>query len=416
MYALPTPRLLPVFPLALALVTGCGTARAVGGPPSPEAATLELIESVPVETTLDHPDIRDAFEVWPLMIGRAQKTLDIAEFYIISEPGKRMAPVLDAIAAAGARGVKVRILADAKFAKQYHDDLDRLATLDNVQVVQWDVGPTLGGVLHAKYFVVDGVDAYLGSQNFDWRSLEHIQELGVRVRVPEVVGLLADVFATDWGLATGEPTDARVMHVPASAFPVKTTIGGKPAEITAVASPVKWLPDEASWDLPQLVALIDGAKERVSVQLLTYETRHRTEEPFDTLDEALRRAALRGVKVHLMVANWNLRGDRLPALEKLASVPGVEVRFVSIPEATTGFVSFARVCHAKLMVVDDDRSWVGTSNWGRGYFYGSRNVSVIVKSRAFATQLAGFFGTTWASSYAETLIPGRRYEPPRISE
>ena len=415
MYALPRTRPLLV-PLLLALLTGCGTARAVGGPTPPEAPGLELVETVPVETTLDHPDIRDAFEVWPLMIGRAKQTLDIAEFYVISEPGKRMAPVLDAIAAAGARGVKVRILADAKFAKQYHDDLDRLGTFDNVRVVQWDVAPTLGGVLHAKYFVVDGVEAYLGSQNFDWRSLEHIQELGLRVRVPEVVGHLSDVFATDWGLATGEPTDARVLHVPASAFPAKTTFGGQPARVTAVASPVKWLPDEASWDLPQLVALIDGAKERINVQLLTYETRHRGEEPFDTLDDALRRAALRGVTVHLMVANWNLRGDRLPALAKLASVPGIEVRFVSIPEATTGFVSFARVSHSKLMVVDDDHSWVGTSNWGRGYFYGSRNVGVIVESRAFNAQLTRFFQTTWASAYAETLVPGRHYEPPRISE
>ncbi|PKN55242.1 MAG: phospholipase [Deltaproteobacteria bacterium HGW-Deltaproteobacteria-14] len=415
MYALP--RALPLLPpLLLALLTGCGTARAVGGPAPPEAATIELIESVPVETTLDHADVRDAFEVWPQMIGRATKTLDIAEFYVISEPGKRMAPVLEAIAAAGARGVKVRILADAKFAKQYHDDLDRLGTVDNVRVVQWDVGPTLGGVLHAKYFVVDGVEAYLGSQNFDWRSLEHIQELGLRVRVPEVVGFLSDVFATDWGLATGAPTDARVSHVPASAFPVQATFGGEPAKITAVGSPVNWLPDEALWELPRLVGLIDGAKKRVSVQLLAYETRHRGEEPFDTLDDALRRAALRGVTVRLMVANWNLRGDRLPALEKLAAVPGVEVRFVSIPEATTGFVSFARVCHSKLMLVDDDQGWVGTSNWGRGYFYGSRNVGVIVASRAFNAQLARFFGTTWDSPYAETLVPGRRYEAPRISD
>lgn len=406
--------------LGLAIATaGCATARATG-PAKPEAPAaadfLELIESVPVETTLDNPDLRDAWEVWPEMIGRATTTLDIAEFYVISEPGKRMAPVLDAIAAAGARGVRVRILADAKFARQYHADLDRLDALDNIEVVQWDVAPTLGGVLHAKYFVVDGVEAYLGSQNFDWRSLEHIQELGLRITVPEVVGMLSEIFAHDWALALGGTVDGRIPHVPAATFPVTTTYGGAEAKVTAVASPTKWLPDEASWDLPKLVALIDGAKRAVRVQLLAYETRHRGEEPFDTLDEALRRAALRGVKVELMVADWNLRADRLPALEGLARTPGVEVRFVVIPKATTGFVPFARVCHSKLMVVDDDLGWVGTSNWGRGYFFGSRNVGVIVESRAFAARLEGYFRSTWDSRYAETLVPGRHYEPPRISE
>ena len=31
---------------------------------APEAASIELVESFPVETTLDHADIRDADVVW----------------------------------------------------------------------------------------------------------------------------------------------------------------------------------------------------------------------------------------------------------------------------------------------------------------------------------------------------------------
>lgn len=46
----------------------------------------------------------------------------------------------------------------------------------------------MGGVQHAKYF---------GSQNFDWRAIEHIQELGLRVRVPEVVQALGALFEYD---------------------------------------------------------------------------------------------------------------------------------------------------------------------------------------------------------------------------
>ena len=45
------------------------------------ADSIELVESVPAETTLDHADVRDAPTVWPEMIDRAKTTIDFAEFY-----------------------------------------------------------------------------------------------------------------------------------------------------------------------------------------------------------------------------------------------------------------------------------------------------------------------------------------------
>ena len=49
-----------------------------------------------------------------------------------------------------------------------------------------DAGAAWGGVLHAKGMIVDGRTFFLGSQNWDWRALEHIHELGVRVRHPDL--------------------------------------------------------------------------------------------------------------------------------------------------------------------------------------------------------------------------------------
>ena len=66
-----------------------------------------------------------------------------------------------------------------------------------------DTAKSMGGVLHAKYFIVDGREAYLGSQNFDWRSLEHIQELGCASACPRWCDRSADVFESDWALAAG---------------------------------------------------------------------------------------------------------------------------------------------------------------------------------------------------------------------
>jgi phosphatidylserine/phosphatidylglycerophosphate/cardiolipin synthase-like enzyme len=55
-----------------------------------------------------------------------------------------------------------------------------------------------GGVQHAKFMIVDDREAWLGSQNLDWRALSHIHELGARVRLEPVAKTFEDVFESDW--------------------------------------------------------------------------------------------------------------------------------------------------------------------------------------------------------------------------
>jgi hypothetical protein len=55
-----------------------------------------LVESVPVGTSLDHPDIPDAHQVWLEMIEGAQMSLDFAMFYAVTKPDSRLEPILDA--------------------------------------------------------------------------------------------------------------------------------------------------------------------------------------------------------------------------------------------------------------------------------------------------------------------------------
>ncbi len=383
--------------------------------PSPAAAgRVDLVESVPVETSLDHADIPDAFEVWPEMIQGATRTLDLAEFYVSGAPGSRLEPVIAAIEAAAHRGVTVRFLVDAGFYKTYPEILDHLATVPGVTVRRFDVRALTGGVLHAKYFVVDGRDTYLGSQNFDWRSLTHIHEMGVRVRDPAATAFFAEVFAYDWALAGGAahpglpPTRTGAEH----AWP--EIAGGGPAVVTPVASPVGFLPDPSTWELPRLIALIDGAKRSVHVQVLTYDTISRDGSAFLDLDDALRRAAARGVEVSMVVSDWEKHKGTIESIQRLARVPGVTAHFIDIPPWSGGFVPFARVAHAKYMVVDGERSWVGTSNWEGDYFKSSRNVGLVVEGAALAGQLERVFHDAFAGPYSEGVDPERTYEAPRV--
>lgn len=384
---------------------------------------FQLVESAPIETTLDHADIPNAAEVWPEMVAAATKELCFAEFYASDKAGSALESTLKAIESATARGVHVRFLLDQRFAQTYPEIPKRLDALDHTAVRFLDLKSVTGGVLHAKYFVVDAREAYLGSQNFDWRSLEHIQELGVHIRSAPIAAELQRTFELDWELAdparvqaasaakAGE-TSVAAVHT-GRAPEARALIGAGP---WLVASPRDLLAPGTTWDLPQLVRLIDGAREHIRVQLLTYKMSTRDDGYWDELESALRRAAARSVKVELLVADWCKRKGTIEGLQGLEPLENVTVKLVTIPPWSGGFVPYARVVHAKYMVVDGARAWLGTSNWERDYFYSSRNVGLVVEDAAFAAQLERFFADGWNSSYATPVDPCATYVAPKIGD
>lgn len=390
-----------------ALAPSCG-----GRPPrvTPTAALetaktidgeLSLVESFPKETSLDHSSVADADVVWPRMIAGAQATLDIAHFYAVSAPGARLEQTVLAIEAAARRGVHVRVLLDETFFAKYPELAERLGKTSGIGLRRIDFGKVSGGVQHAKYFVVDGHEAYLGSQNFDWRSLEHIFELGVRVRQQAVARALGRIFEVDWAIAGGmDAAEALGKNAGAETFPALVGGDGSRARVTLVASPRALLPDAATWDLPRLVALIAGARRSVHVELLTYATHSRDGAPFPELDDALRRAAARGVAVRLLVSDWSTKPALYKGLLALADVPNVEVRVITIPRWSGGDIPFARVAHAKYLVVDGACAWVGTSNWEGDYFTRSRNVGLVIEGESFGAHLDDVFASVWSSVYA----------------
>ncbi len=434
--AAPIPvRLIALFLAAiLLLVTGCSRK---GGEEPAETATaspLTLVESVPVETVLDHPDVPDAYQVWPEMIASAETSLDLAAFYISNEDGSRMEPVLAEIEKAGERGVAVRVMADKGFYRTYPASLDRLAGAAGVNVRLLDFRAVAGGPLHAKYFIVDGREAFVGSQNFDWRALEHIHETGLRIDLPAYARDLRRVFDLDWSRARaiGDTTAVAPPRATASVRPsdeeeveaerpaLRTApyrwveAGGDTACAWPAFSPRGELPDESTWDLPLILGALDAARDSIHVTVLTYSPVSRDTTYWPPLDVALRRAAVRGVKVRLLVADWSKRHPAIDHLKSLQVIPGIDVRLVTIPRASAGFIPFARVTHAKYLTVDGGECWLGTSNWSKGYFTTTRNVGLVVRGREITAALDRDFNTLWSSPYAYEVRPEAVYEAPRI--
>lgn len=387
-------------------------------PASSDQGSLRLVESFPMETTLDASDLPETAQVWVEMIAGAKREILLSHFYACTAEESSLNGVIEALEGAAGRGVAVRFLLAERFRETYPELPAQLDAQDGIEVRFVDYKEIAGGVMHAKFMVVDGERAFLGSPNFDFRAMEHIQELGVDIEDGAVAQGLRKVFSMDWVAAAGD-----ALSFPAAlptAFTGTVDLAASQADgvepgtkVTLCASPQSQLPPGVEWDLPLLVGLIDSAKKTVRAQVLTYDATGYDRQYFATLETALRSAAARGVRVQLLVADWCKRGSCVDGLQSLASLKNVEVSFAVVPVWSQGFVPFSRVVHAKFCVADERAAWVGTSNWEGSYFTTSRNVGVILEGQAAAARLARWFDRTWASDYKEACVPGATYTPPR---
>lgn len=375
---------------------------------------IDLVESVPVETNLSLPGIPKTGDVWLEMIRNAKSTIDIEVFYFANKIGEPLESVINAIKEAGSRGVKVRIIADENFRKESETSSSLLDGMPNITWKWIGIFDKIGGIMHAKYFIVDGKDVFLGSQNFDWRSIKHISEVGVRVRHAGFGKCISDLFETDWKLC-----DSKKAEVPGNkSYPVPFRIEEKGKEITEfypVYSPRGMIPENALWEEKEIVRLIDGAKREILLQLLTYSPISRERTYYPQLDNALRRAANRGVELKIVVSDWSTREPLISHIKSLAVLKNITVKISTIPRWSMGYIPYARVQHSKFLVIDGNRCWIGSSNWEKGYFYNCRNLGIIIKSWMITGKLREIFFNNWMGPYTQPIDVTKDYIPPQTA-
>ena len=374
---------------------------------------FELVHTSPVETTLANPDLREPVTVWSELFDAAKSEIVIAQFYAVSKPGTAFEKVLASLTQAGQRGVKIRFLLDLKgVGLSEPATIEQLKAIPNLDLRIIDFNKITGnGIVHAKYLAVDGKVAYIGSQNFDWRSFEHIHETGLKITEAAIVSQVQAIFEQDWQAQalTAKGSRATVLNS-------KTVPANYAQNAFLLASPNAYNPVGVGDSESGLPALLADAKSEVRIQLLDYAPLsygpNRTRPYYAVIDNAVRAAAQRGVKIKLMVSAWNTEAPAIAYLKSLALVPNVEIRIVTIPTASTGFIPFARVIHSKTMTVDGKLAWVGTSNWAGGYFDLSRNLEVVLRNDAMAQRLVALHEQTWSSSYAQPIDINKQYPKP----
>ncbi len=184
-----------------------------------------------------------------------------------------------------------------------------------------------------------------------------------------------------------------------------------------VASPRAYNPAgviDSQVELPRLLAT---AKQQVRVQVMDYAPLsygpERSRPYYAVIDNALRSAAARGVKIELMVANWNTKKPDIAWLKSLSVVPNVQIKIVTIPPASSGFIPFARVIHSKIMTIDGETAWIGTSNWTGGYLDNSRNLELVLHNPLMSQRVDKLYSQLWNSVYAEPLKLDYDYPTPK---
>ncbi|NXY00224.1 PLD3 Phospholipase, partial [Centropus bengalensis] len=145
---------------------------------------LVLVESIPeglgfAGASVPNPS---TFSAWLGLAGSARRSLDIASFYWsltnadtgTHEPSAAQGErILRELLALPGRGVAVRVAVSRPRAPQPAGDLGALEA-SGAAVRAVDLLRLTGGVLHTKFWIVDGAHLYLGSANMDWRALTQV--------------------------------------------------------------------------------------------------------------------------------------------------------------------------------------------------------------------------------------------------
>jgi phospholipase D3/4 len=387
-------------------------------------ADFQIVESVPKGTSYGDPTTARTADVWLDMIQGAQKTIDIAAFYISEKPNGPLTPILKALQAKARQGVHVRILVDQSFLKENADAVDQLRHVSGIVVHVLPVSALTGGVLHAKYMIVDNTSVFVGSQNWDWRAIDEIHEVGAFVVNERLAQTFDATFEFDWQLAeTKDLPKAAVEAVKPPTFSPVTNNDpilidnkdGEPLVVFPAFSPPSLMPRWVSAEQSTLVGFIEDTHHILRIQVMTLSAiRHYGPDGWwPELDTAIRDAAARGVDVRIIVADWALREPMQSYLKSLAALPHITIRFTRVPESAEGFIPFARVEHAKYAVFDDRSVYIGTGNWEWSYFNNTVDASLFVRGAQPAQTLARIFDSDWNGPYALNLSLDSHAAAPR---
>uniref|UniRef100_H0X0H7 spleen exonuclease n=1 Tax=Otolemur garnettii TaxID=30611 RepID=H0X0H7_OTOGA len=400
-----------------------------------ESCQLVLVESIPQDlpSAAGSPSAQPLAQAWLQLLDTAQESVHVASYYwsltgpdigvndSSSQLGEALLQKLQQLLD---RNISMAVATSDPTLARESTDLEVLAAR-GAQVRRVHLGRLTRGVLHSKFWVVDGRHVYVGSANMDWRSLTQVKELGAIIyNCSHLAQDLEKTFQTYWVLgvphAVLPKTWPRNFSSHINRFqPLRGLFDGVPTMAYFSASPPALCPRGRTRDLDALLAVMEAAQEFIYASVMDYFPTTRFTHParyWPVLDNALRAAAFsRGVHVRLLVSCWlNTDPTMFPYLRSLQALSNpsanvsVDVKVFIVPVGNHSNIPFSRVSHSKFMVTEE-AAYIGTSNWSEDYFSSTSGVGLVVSQRAPSTQpgvtpvqeqLRQLFERDWSSRYA----------------
>ena len=295
---------------------------------------------------------------------------------IITEPDQGIAPVIamikaasssvdlvmyeledtnveQALAADAARGVTVRVLLNSGYYGK-HESADNDAAYQylssNGVSVHWT--PAYFALTHQKSLIVDGVTLLVMTMNLTPQYYASSREFNIVDTNQDDVSAAESAFDDDWNaneMAAGNGDD------------------------------LLWSPGAEN----ALLALINGAQKSLDIY---------NEEMADTkVTSALADAANRGVAVRI---------DMTYSSEWKTAFAGL----VQAGASVRTYAANARLyIHAKVIVADDTRAYVGSQNFSSGSLQKNRELGIVVTDPSIIGSIEGTFEKDWAGATAFSL-------------
>jgi cardiolipin synthase len=279
-------------------------------------------------------------------IARARISVTLCSY--IFDNDRAGAEFVSGLIAAHQRGVQVRVLIDDVGSRYTRPPITRLLHEAGIPVATFlpTWAPRLASYanlrIHRKLMVVDGETAFAGGMNIregcrgDWKTKHPIQDIHFRILGP-VVSQVQETFVTDWAFATNEQLQGERWF-------------GLPKRCGDVLA--RGIPDGPDSDLDNIrltiLAALSVAEKKVDIVTPYFL-------PDESVINALNVSAMRGVRIRIVIprvnniamVGWASSDPLRHVLER-----GCEVYRTPPP-----------FDHSKIMLVDDEWTLIGSSNW-----------------------------------------------------
>ncbi|WP_262692282.1 phospholipase D-like domain-containing protein [Kordiimonas aestuarii] len=326
---------------------------------------------------------RIAYDAMIKAIDEAEHTVALTTYIFQADQAGRK--FITALARAQERGVEVRVLVDAVGNLYGLQPVSNLLRRRNIPVATFNPARLSWRLAffnlrtHRKLLIVDGLKGFAGGMNIRKHHLEdehgsqRVRDTHFSLEGP-IVGQMMESFADDWAFSTKEELDEQTW------LPTLSPTGpGIPARAVPDG------PDEPRQRSAMIMeSALASARKRVQVI-----TPYFLPEP--ALVIALKQAALRGVEVDILVPQKNnLPFFMLTALSGARQLVDAGCRL---------FLSPPPFDHTKLMIVDDDWVFFGSSNWDARSLKLNFEFNVECYDRPFAAEM-----TDWVHGRYERAV------------